>query len=63
MVLQRDCFNKLESRIRYSTCLGVNISFKHGGLRPCKDLNTVSAIRRSHCMSKVVVPALPSNSV
>ena len=40
MVLQRDCSNKIESRIWYGTCLGVNISFKHGRLRPCKDLNT-----------------------
>ena len=63
MVLQRDCSNKLKSRISYGTDLGVNISFKHGGSRPCKDLKTVRAIKRSRCIRRVVVPAFPSSSM
>ena len=63
MALQRDSSDKLESRIRYVTYSGVNISFRHGGLRPCEDLNTVIVIRLSCCMSGVVVPAFSSSPI
>ena len=63
VVLQRECSNKLVSRIWYGTYLGVNISFKLSGLRPCKDLNTPSAIKRSPSICRVVVPDFSSSPV
>ena len=57
VVLQRGCSNKHESGVWHITHSGISISFKHGGSGPCKDLNTVRAIKPIHCISSVVVPA------